>query len=114
MGRKLPEINYFFFGFTPSALELQISIDPLTSTYLKHLTVGFQRRAKKDRNTRNDSKMLESNNNNNNPGLLEKSQMDDKQVNPLNLSLNDPELEKENYICVEGNYDQGRVTCQIP
>ena len=52
--------------------------------------------------------MLDSNQN------AEKSQLDDKQINPLNLSLNDPELEKENFICVEGNYDQGKVTCLIP
>lgn len=35
-------------------------------------------------------------------------------LNPLDLSQNDPELEKENWICVEGIYEKGKISCVIP
>jgi len=35
-------------------------------------------------------------------------------VNPLDLEPQDPELEKENWICVVGHYDKGKITCKVP
>jgi len=37
-----------------------------------------------------------------------------KPLNPLDLSVNDPELEKENWLCVEGFYEKGKISCTIP
>lgn len=39
---------------------------------------------------------------------------EEKILNPLDLSLNDPELDKENIICVEGIYQSGKISCKIP
>jgi hypothetical protein len=36
------------------------------------------------------------------------------QLNPLDLSTNDPELDKENWICVEGFYEKGKISCIVP
>ncbi len=32
----------------------------------------------------------------------------------MDLSTNDPELEKENWICVEGFYEKGKISCVVP
>ena len=62
---------------------------------MKHLNVGFQPRNKK----KEDKNMKESKH---------------KPLNPLDLSINDPELDKENWMCVEGFYDKGKISCTIP
>ena len=80
-------------GGTP--MELLINIDPLTFQYLKHLSVGFQKKKKEEHS---DKK----------PGH------DNTTINPLDLSTNDPDLEKENFICVEGEYKDGKITCVVP
>lgn len=64
---------------------------------MKHLNVGFQPRTKKK------DEVVQSKNVANN-----------KPLNPLDLSLNDPELERENWVCVEGFYDKGKISCTIP
>lgn len=76
-----------------------MNIDDLTSSYLKHLNIGFQPRSKKKEDAIIQSK-----------GGLTAS----KPLNPLDLSVNDPELEKENWVCVEGFYEKGKITCTIP
>jgi hypothetical protein len=40
--------------------------------------------------------------------------MSDKPINPLDLSLNDIELEKENWTCTAGTYDNGKIICIVP
>lgn len=32
----------------------------------------------------------------------------------MDLDINDPELEKENFICVAGEYSNGFIKCKIP
>ena len=32
----------------------------------------------------------------------------------MDLNVNDPELEKENWVCVEGIYEKGKISCLIP
>lgn len=41
-------------------------------------------------------------------------QSTNKPLNPLDLSVNDPELDKENWMCVEGFYEKGKISCTIP
>ena len=41
-------------------------------------------------------------------------QTQDKPVNPLDLSLNDIELDKENWTCTAGNYENGKIVCIVP
>ena len=38
----------------------------------------------------------------------------DGPVNPLDLSVNDPELEKDNYICLKAEYNKGNILCKCP
>lgn len=80
-----------------TTLILNVNIDDLTSKYLKHLNVGFQPRSKKK------DEMLAT-----------KVVSPNKPLNPLDLSVNDPELEKENWLCVEGFYEKGKISCTIP
>jgi hypothetical protein len=35
-------------------------------------------------------------------------------VNPLDLSVNDAELEKENWYCSAGHYENGKIICIVP
>lgn len=35
-------------------------------------------------------------------------------VNPLDLEPQDVELEKEDWICVSGHYEKGRIICKVP
>ncbi|EGR29393.1 rcc1 family hect domain protein, putative [Ichthyophthirius multifiliis] len=83
-------------------LALNINIDDLTASYLKYLTVGFQQRLRKD--TIN----IQQNSTKNKKNSLQKI------INPLDLDISDPELEKENWVCVQGEYDKGKITCEVP
>lgn len=38
----------------------------------------------------------------------------EKQVNPLDLSLDDAELEKESWTCTAGHYENGKIVCVVP
>ncbi|CAK72743.1 unnamed protein product (macronuclear) [Paramecium tetraurelia] len=79
-----------------TTLIININIDDLTASYMKHLNIGFQPRNKKKEDK---SAMKQSTN---------------KPLNPLDLSINDPELDKENWMCVEGFYEKGKISCTIP
>ena len=35
-------------------------------------------------------------------------------INPLDLNISDPELDKENWVCVEGVYVKGKIVCEVP
>lgn len=104
-------------------LLIYMDIDSVTTKYLKYLTVGFQKRIRKDakkhekdlvKSTFTEGQMKNQDEEIENNKKKPASHIDNKVLNPLDLSLNDPELEKENIICVEGFFSQGKITCKIP
>ncbi|KAL4436169.1 hypothetical protein ABPG74_018153 [Tetrahymena malaccensis] len=117
-------------------LTLHIQIDDLTASYLKHLTVGFQSRSKKEAKKPGDSSLTNSKrlgaatdqtttvkqdydtpmstiNSKNRKGSITQAHQN-QMINPLDIEPQDPELEKENWICVVGKYDKGKITCTVP
>ncbi|KRW99588.1 Regulator of chromosome condensation 1/beta-lactamase-inhibitor protein II [Pseudocohnilembus persalinus] len=80
-------------------MNLAISIDELTASYLKQLIVGFQKKPAKSKDAST---------------IIDAQSKEDKTVNPMDISLNDPELEKDNMISVYGEYSDGQITCTIP
>lgn len=111
-----------------TTLMLNINIDDKTSSYMKHLNVGFQPRMKKEKEKEKDllpskkdvltvSKQPPSKKPSSSDLIQKAAESQTQfqnQLNPLDLSTNDPELEKENWICVEGFYDRGKISCTVP
>lgn len=95
---------------------------------MKHLNIGFQPRSKKDkekevvRNLVSPVSQIQSHSKQNSQtdiNLKKLSQHTNEparnnQLNPLDLSTNDPELDRDNWICVEGVYEKGKISCIVP
>eukprot|EP00825_Cyclidium_porcatum_P046805 TRINITY_DN745_c0_g1_i2.p1 TRINITY_DN745_c0_g1~~TRINITY_DN745_c0_g1_i2.p1 ORF type:complete len:1060 (+),score=235.51 TRINITY_DN745_c0_g1_i2:76-3255(+) len=104
-------------------LIIYMDIDNVTTQYLKYLTVGFQKRVRKEtkkaekdlvKSTLTEGQLKSQDEETEQNKRSKLASNEEKILNPLDLSVNDPELEKENIICVEGMYQQGKVICKIP
>lgn len=106
-----------------SPLELAINLENIPSQYLFSLTVGFQAKSAVDPNVKKSRKK------NQNRGMENSrfSEFEDDaksvvqmgggtgtSINPMDINVNDSQLEKSNWYCSFGSYENEVIYCSIP
>ena len=101
-------------------LRLDLNIDPVTASKISLFTIGFQARQLDVNNPLKEVSDFDDN------SPMKKSLVSPNQsknqirrkvkeaTNPLGVTVNSLELDKEDWICVRGTYEKDRITCELP
>ena len=125
-------------------LTLLADIDSETAKSLFHLTIGFQPIRKRSSNNQTSKKDLMQSSITKGQSVEETMNEEDKEgkqktlnisqyssvkgsatniagtsqgevpINPLDITVNDPDLDSENWVCSAGHYENGKIICITP
>jgi len=99
------------------SLTMDLNIDPVTVSKINVFTIGFQARqlgleeSKKDDASFQDKDMTTTNSP---TKMRNRGGLSREAINPLGITVASADLDKEDWICVRGTYDKGKITCEIP